>query len=60
MGNTHLNKLLSALNILGMSWTMFKTYENEVGKVIEDTAQESCERATLEERQLTIANIEQI
>lgn len=60
MGNTHLNKLLSGLNIPEVNCNTFKTYEKEVGKVLEKMAQESCMRAAVEERQLTINNVDTI
>lgn len=60
MGNTHLNKILSALNIPEFNWKTFKTHEKEVGKAAEEMARESCKRATLEERQMTIENVDQV
>lgn len=60
MGNTHLNKVLAALNIPQMYWSTYKIHEKEVGKVIEEMATESCTRATLEERQLTIQNVDKV
>ncbi|KAK0170618.1 hypothetical protein PV328_008451 [Microctonus aethiopoides] len=43
MGHSHLNKILAALNIPQMNWKIYKSYETEVGKVIEDMTHQSCE-----------------
>ena len=56
LGNTYVNKLLSALNIPEMTWHTFQTHEKEVGKVVEESAYESCLAAALEKRRLTIEN----
>ena len=61
MGNTHINGVLSALNIqLEFNWKSFKTHEREVGKVVEEMAHESCLRAAAEEKELTINNVDVI
>lgn len=60
MGNTHLNYLLASLNIPEYNWHIFQTHEKEVGEVMEKMAKESCEAAALEERRLTIQNIEKL
>ena len=60
IGHSHLNKILTALNIPEFYWNTFKTYEREVGHCTEQTADESCKEAALEERRLTIENIEQV
>lgn len=60
MGNTHLNKVLSALNIPHFNWKTFKTHEKEIGTVVEEMAHESCARAAAEERDLTIQNVDKI
>ena len=60
MGNTHLNKMLSSLNIPQMRWNTFKTHEKEVGHVVEEMARDSCIRASMEERQQTIQNAEEM
>ena len=43
MGNTHLNNLLSTMNIPTMNHCLFKRREREVGKAMEIVARESCE-----------------
>lgn len=60
MGNTHINKFLSALNIPQFNWNSYKTHEKEVGKAVEKLAQESCERAALEERLLSVQNVDKL
>lgn len=60
MGNTHLNRVLTALNIPLFNWSTFKTHEKEVGKGMEEMAQESCKASALEERMLTIENVEEV
>ncbi|XP_018399359.1 PREDICTED: uncharacterized protein LOC108777062, partial [Cyphomyrmex costatus] len=50
MGNTHLNKVLSALNIPEFNWDVFKVHEKEVGRAVEEMARESCINATAAER----------
>ncbi|CAB4007536.1 Hypothetical predicted protein, partial [Paramuricea clavata] len=42
IGNTHLNNLLSTMNIPTMNHSTFKTREREVGKTVENVAQISC------------------
>lgn len=41
-----------------MNWKTFKTHEKEVGKALEQYAEESCMAAAREERRLTIENAE--
>ncbi|XP_039302328.1 uncharacterized protein LOC120357045 [Solenopsis invicta] len=60
IGNTHLNKLLASLNIPLYHPNTYKTHEKEVGCVVEKMAQDSCIRATVMERELTIKNIDKI
>lgn len=60
MGNTHINKLLSEINIPEFHWNSYKTHENEVGRAAETLARESCLRAVAEERQLTIDKVDSI
>ena len=43
MGNTHLNNLLSTMNIPTMNHCLFKRREREVGKAVEIVARERCE-----------------
>ena len=42
MGNTHLNNLLSTMNIPTMNHQLFKRREGEVGNAVENVARESC------------------
>ena len=42
MGNTHLNNLLSTINIPTMNHQLFKRREREVGNALENIARESC------------------
>lgn len=58
MGNTHLNQLLAALNMSTLHWKTFKAYEKEVGLCVEEMSLESCKRAALEEKRLTIENLD--
>ncbi|CAL1672156.1 unnamed protein product [Lasius platythorax] len=62
MGWTHLNKILSCLNIPTISFSTLKRYEQEIGPLVEKVAKESCVKAAALERNLTIkdaATIEQ-
>ncbi|XP_051158052.1 uncharacterized protein LOC127279631 [Leptopilina boulardi] len=45
MGNTHLNKVLSSVNIPEFRWNTFKTHEKEVGIEVEKMAYDSCLKA---------------
>lgn len=60
MGNTHVNKLLAALNVPYFTWNSYKTHEKEVGKAVEDIAHQSCLAAAREERRLTIENADKL
>ena len=42
IGNTHLNNLLSRMNIPTVNHRMFKRREREIGNVVEKVARESC------------------
>lgn len=42
MGNTHLNNLLSTMNVPTMNHKLFKRREREVGNALEMVATESC------------------
>ena len=42
IGNTHLNNLLSTMNIPTMNHRLFKEREREIGNVVENIAGESC------------------
>lgn len=56
IGWTHLNKLLSCLNIPTISFSTFKRYEHKMGTLVDKVAKESCEKATALERNLTVTN----
>lgn len=58
MGATHLNKVLTAINIAPLPWNTFKSHEKEVGLCTEDMALQTCKEACMEEKRLTIENIE--
>lgn len=60
MGNTQLNRDLTALNIPFFNSNVFKTHKKKVGKGMEEMAVESCKASALEERRLTIENVEEI
>ncbi|XP_074111471.1 uncharacterized protein LOC141535446 [Cotesia typhae] len=60
IGNTHVNKVFTAMNIPQVNWKNFKTHEKEVIQGVESIAQESCLAAAKEERRLTIENNEQL
>ncbi|XP_043468802.1 uncharacterized protein LOC122502708 [Leptopilina heterotoma] len=60
MGNTHLNKILSSLNIPEFRWNNFKVHEKEVGIEAEKMAHASCLKAAKEERKLTIEKYEEV
>jgi hypothetical protein len=50
IGETHLNSILSTMNIPTISRASFKKREREVGSVIEDVAKKSCEDVTIIEK----------
>jgi len=56
VGNTHLNNLLSTLNVPAMNSSTFKTREREAGKAIELVAKNSCEQFLNRERDKSIEN----
>ena len=60
MGHTHLNKLLAGYNMPEFNWQIYKRHEEEVGPVVEEMARQSCKKAALEEKQLTLKNIEKV
>lgn len=60
MGCSHLNTLLSTLDMPPMYPTAFKVHEVEVGGAAEDMAEASCKAAALKERILTIEHIEEL
>ena len=60
IGYTALNKLFSCMDIPTPSIVAYTKYEREVGASIECVAQESCQRAVREEKQLVIENVEKL
>ena len=53
MGNTHLNNLLSTMNVLTMNHNLFKRREREVGNALEKVATDSCKfKLNLEKKKL--------
>ena len=60
MGNSHFNKLLASLDIPELTWPTFKSHEEEIGRVIQQMAEESCQKAAALERELTIKKYEEL
>ncbi|XP_043483428.1 uncharacterized protein LOC122511917 isoform X2 [Leptopilina heterotoma] len=60
LGNTHVNHVLTALNIPFFNSNTFQTHEKEIGRGMEEMAVESCKALALEERRLTIENVEEV
>lgn len=56
MGETHVNKLMTCLDIPKITDKIFKKHEIEVGQAAEELAMESCEEAARVERVLTLEN----
>ena len=56
VGNTHLNNLLSTLNVPAMNSSTFKNREREAGKAIELVAKKSCQQFLNLEREKAIEN----
>ena len=56
VGNTHLNNLLSTLNVPAMNSSTFKNREREAGKAIELVAKNSCQQFLNLEREKAIEN----
>lgn len=50
IGETHLNNLLSTMNIPTMNRVTFKNREREIGNALEKTAKKSCKDSLLDER----------
>ena len=55
IGQTHVNSLLSCLNVPSINHVTFKAREREVGKVIESVAETSCRESCCEERKRAVA-----
>lgn len=56
VGNTHLNNLLSILNVPALNSSTFKNWEREAGKAIELVAKNSCQQFLNLEREKAIEN----
>jgi hypothetical protein len=52
MGHTHVNHLLSTMNIPTISHKAYKAREREVGHCVETVAQENCSKITCEEKKI--------
>lgn len=57
VGNTHLNNLLSTLNVPAMNSSTFKNREREAGKAIELVAKNSCQQFLNLEREKAIEKV---
>lgn len=53
LGATHVNKMLSALNIPGVGFGSIKRHEEVVGQALSAQAEISMENAILKEKNLT-------
>ena len=51
MGHTHVNHLLSTLNVPTISHKGYKVREREVGRCVEAVTQESCKRVICKEKE---------
>ncbi|KAK0174950.1 hypothetical protein PV327_008738 [Microctonus hyperodae] len=60
LGNSHLNKILSSVDVPNCNAASFRNHEKEVGSATWKLTDESCKNAIALERQLTIENIEKI
>lgn len=56
VGETHINKILTALDIDPVAHKTLKKYERKVGLAIEELAEESCFEAISLKKQLTLEN----
>ena len=56
IGQTHVNSLLSCLDIPPINHVTFKAREREVGKAVESVANESCIESSCKEREKAIAS----
>ena len=55
IGQTHVNSLLSCLDVPSINHVTFKVREREVGKVVESVAEASCMESCCEERKRAVA-----
>lgn len=55
IGHTHVNSLLSCLDIQTVNHVTFKVREREIGKAVESIASESCLENCCKEREMAIA-----
>lgn len=60
VGHTHLSKIVAELNMPPLHWPLYKKHEKEVGRILEQMAHDSCLRAALEEKKLTVDNIDTV
>ena len=56
IGETHLNTILTTMNIPNISRRTFKRREREVGLAVEQVAKKSCIEAVTQEKQMEIEN----
>ena len=54
IGETHLNTILTTMNIPNISRSTFKRREREVGLAVEQVAKKSCVEAVTQEKQMEI------
>ena len=55
IGQTHVNSLLSCMNVPSINHTTFKAREREIGKVVESVAEARCMESCHEERKRAVA-----
>lgn len=48
------------MNIPDLNWNVYRRHELEVGAVVEEMAYESCRKAAIEEKELTLNNIQKM
>ena len=60
IGQTHVNSLLSCMNVPSINHTTFKAREREIGKAVESVAEASCMESSHEERKRAVAAGSQI
>ena len=56
IGETHLNTILTTMNIPNISRSTFKRREREVGLAVEQVAKKSCVEALAQEKEMEIKN----
>ena len=60
VGYTHLNKVVTLVDVPEINWSTYKNHEKEVCKSVEITAEDAYIAAALEERRLTIEHANQL